>query len=167
MRDEQTKYLQLAAQLLGDDKIRLATMPTFDWQTSFETKGDVNRWLGSDFPGNVDAETEQRLSIAVCKLVPGMDAERWSKVDETGRIPWLEQAIECRDIPSVEKPSKGTPGRPKNSHEDDKRIYDEYGKGLEAGEWTGQANYVRKNHPDKTPAWFTKLKKRVENRKKN
>lgn len=58
--------------------------------------------------------------------------------------------------------SKGTPGRPSKENEC-RAVAKEYRKGLEDGEWIGQADYLRKKHPKRNQgsarAWLSKLLK--------
>lgn len=109
-----TEYLRLARDLLGEDNIRHAAIPVFDWQTSFESEGKDNKWIGDDFPGGVDAATEQRLAIAV-----GLSPVDWSRLAERERIPWLEKALaEGRKVPAGEESN----GAELLSDDDDLRI---------------------------------------------
>ena len=66
------------------------------------------------------------------------------------------------EVPSIQPAKKlGRKGRP----EQDLKIADEYSAGLNVGKWDSQADYRRQKHPDKADPWFSKLLKRVRERK--
>jgi hypothetical protein len=80
---------------------------------------------------------------------------------------------ESPNMPPAGKPvskAKGKPGRKSNAASDAK-IAREYAQGLERGEWEGQADYLRKRHPDgrtgsdKDRAWLNSLLARVKRKK--
>jgi len=91
------------------------------------------------------------------------------KEDGEKALASARQGAEPNAADQTQTPQKKS-GR-KSNEKGDKKIAEDYHKGLEAGEWEGQADYLRKKHGDRysknpsaTRAWLSTLLKRVEKR---